>query len=519
MSVDPVQLKITWDRLVSAVDAATHAQRMSAFSTAVAEANDFACGLMALNGDLIATSGLGMPSFANMMPSYVRSLVEKGILDGVRPGDILICNDPWTTAAQVNDIGVVEPIFRDGVLQGHAVSVAHNPDIGGPQEWSRARDVFEEGLQIPPVKLFDAGVRNEALWAMFAANSRVPEQTLGDIEAQLVATHSISSRVVEILEDQGPEQLGDWADELMARTAARMAEAVAAIPDGTYRAEKVYRRRDTGILDGGDEDIELRVAITIAGDRLTADYSGTSGAVPGSVNGIGVFTSAYTIFTLHTLLAPEIPHNDGFAENVDVVLPHDSALSAARPRPTLYRHLIGHRVADLLSMALAETIPGKARAEGGSGPAWTLILTPTGGTFKDVPRIFAIAGGTGASGEAPGQTVQYPVNIATTPIETLERTLPIEFARKRVDTSSGGSGKFAGGNGQQVDFTATEEMVCVFQGGNIETAPRGLFGGGDGRAGVATLDGEPILPGSFVVPAGSRLVFETPGGGGYGSAS
>lgn len=519
MSVDPLELKIVWERLVSAVNAATQAQKMSAFSTAVTEANDFACGLLTSRGDLIATSDIGMPSFANMLAGLVRALIDRGDLDTVAPGDVYICNDPWIAAAQVNDIGIVEPIFRAGKLEAFAVSIAHNPDLGGVQEWSRARDVHEEGLMIPPLKLVEAGTRAAGVWALIAANSRVPDQTIGDIEAQLVAVRAIGLRTAEILDEYGEVRLDTWAEQIMARTEARMRAAITALPDGVYEAEKRFSRRDLGVMVEPDREVVLHATVTVSGDQMAIDYSRTSDAVPGSVNALLPFTLAYSIYTIRLLLAPEIAHNDGFARPLSITAREGSAVAALRPNPTLNRHLVGHRLADLLTQAIAPVVPERARAESGSAPSWVLILTALEGRYRNMPRLLAIAGGTGAGADSDGQTVQFPVNVASTPVEVLERFLPLTIVSKQIAHDSVGNGARVGGPGQVVELLAEGPMACVFMGGGMDAGPRGLFGGSAGTPGTAERDGQPITPGSFPLEAGSRLTFRTPGGGGYGSTS
>ena len=196
---DVVDVKIVWERLSGAINLATIAQKQSAFSTAVTEANDFACGLLTKRGDLIVNSDISLPSFSLMMPNAVRRFIEKDCMRDPQPGDIYIWNDPWNVSAQLNDILVLQPIFWNGSLQGYAGSIAHNPDLGGVQEWMKASDIFEEGLQIPALKLYSEGVRNESIWEIIGANSRAPEQTLGDIEAEVAAVGTIADRVSEVI--------------------------------------------------------------------------------------------------------------------------------------------------------------------------------------------------------------------------------------------------------------------------------------------------------------------------------
>lgn len=516
MTTDALGVKLVWDLLCSAVNTASKAEKHSAFSTAVTEANDFACAVLTTTGRLIATSDSALPSFAIMISSSVKELVERGELDSPQPGDIYICNDPWLTT-QNNDILVIKPIFRDERFEGFGVSMAHNPDLGGLQQLSKAKDYFEEGLQIPLVSLFDRGERNTTTWKMIAANSRTPEQSIGDIEAQVVAVESIAERTVEMLSNEGESTLNEWADEIFRRTSSVVRGRIAELPDGVYTAEKSFPDSDLGLTAG--VMVDLRVSVTIRGDEMVVDYRDTSDAVVGSVNSLRPFTVAYTLYAIHLLFASGISHNDGIGEPVDILTRPGSALAAAPPSPTWYRFLIGHRACDLITRALAELVPDRARAESGSAPAWVMMFIPVEGERKNVPRMFSLAGGSGAGVELAGSTVHYPANIGNTPVEVLEKALPIRVLSKELVRGSGGVGLQPGGEGQRVEFEALAPMLCSFMGGNFDAAPRGIFGGGDGAKGFASVAGEEIRPGTFRIAPGQRVVFQSPGGGGSGSAA
>ena len=230
-TIDPIDVKVVWDMLISAVNAASRAEQLSAFSTAVTEANDFGCTLLDSHGRLVATSDFGLPSFCLMTPVAVQHLLTQGAFSTAREGDVFICNDPWLAAAQISDLLVIRPLIADAKIVGFATSVAHNPDIGGVRGWFSAGDVFEEGLLIPPLKLLEEGRKNTTLWSILAANSRIPEQTLGDVEAQIVAVETIASRTESILAEQEWRDLDIWSEEVVGRSERLMKEAVAA---GTY---------------------------------------------------------------------------------------------------------------------------------------------------------------------------------------------------------------------------------------------------------------------------------------------
>ena len=352
---------------------------------------------------------------------------------------------------------------------------------------------------------------------MIAANSRIPEQTIGDLEAQIVSASAIASKTVDILNEHGNIGLADWSADLIGRCERLMKSSVSSVEDGVYAAEKHLDPYDFG--SAHEQSITLAVKITVAGEQITVDFTDTTDQVVGSVNAVAPFTHAYAIYALRLLLTPGVPHNEGFARPARVVTRDGSALAASRPHACLARHVIGHYVPDLVNLALADAIPNRARAESGSGPAWTLLFTPLEGRYQNVPRLFGIAGGTGARKGSPGQTIMYPVNIGSASIEMLERTLPVRFVEKSLRPETAGRGEFHGGCGQRVEIDALGPMIYTFMAGNMRHQPRGLAGGGDASAGYAEMDGALISPSSGRVPSGAKFVLQTPGGGGYGDPS
>ncbi len=515
---DVVDVKIVWERLSGAINLATIAQKQSAFSTAVTEANDFACGLLTKRGDLVVNSDISLPSFSLMMPNAVRKFIEKDCMSDPQPGDIYIWNDPWNVSAQLNDILVLQPVFWSGSLQGYAGSIAHNPDLGGVQEWMKASDIFEEGLQIPALKLYSEGVRNESIWEIIGANSRAPEQTLGDIEAEVAAVGTIANRVSEVILPEHGESLDYWASEILGRSERLMREAIKDVPSGVYKAEAVLPALDIGVV-GEDRDLALRVSVEVGDDELLVSYEGTSPQVALNVNSLETFTIAYTMYALRTFLCPGVRQNDGFTRPVRIVVPEGTLLNAARPAACVNRHMVGQGTCDLLSQALAPVLPARVHGENGSAPGWVTMLTPLEGDFKDVPRLSAFAGGTGARHGLGGQTVHYPANLSSTPVEVMERTLPILVVEKRVREGSGGTGDWDGGEGQTLEVLVEGSLVYVLMAGNLERRPRGVLGGGSGSSGEFFIDGVRMPPGSGRLTPGSRIVIRTPGGGGYGAGT
>jgi N-methylhydantoinase B len=511
-----VEVKIVWERLSGAVNLATVVQKQSAFSTAVTEANDFACGLMTKNGDLVASSDISLPSFSLMMPNAVRRMLKKECMRSPEPGDIYVWNDPWHVSAQLNDILIVRPIFWKDSIQGYAGSIAHNPELGAVKEWMTASDVFEEGLQIPALRLFRRGTRDDSIWQIIGANSRAPEQTLGDIEAQVVAVGTITDRVSDVILHEHGEGLDVWASEILGRSEELMKRSIGAVPNGVYSIEDVVDARDVGV-EGEEDDLVFRVSVEINDEDLVVSYEGTSPQVELNVNSLETFTSAYTMYALRTFLCPGVRQNDGFTRPVEIVVPEGTLLNAVRPAACFNRHMIGQRTCDLLSRALAPVLPERVHGVNGSAPGWVTILTPLEGDLRDVPRLSAFAGGTGARHGQDGQTVHYPANLSSTPVEVMERTLPIRVVEKRIREGSGGDGAWHGGDGQSVEILIEGPLVYLLMAGHIEHEPQGVLGGGSGASGEFIIDGVNLPPGSGRLTPGSRVIIRTPGGGGYGT--
>jgi len=267
---DAITLEVLWTRLISVVDEAAKAIVRTSFSTLSNEANDFACVLTDARGFALAQNSGSIPSFIGTLPATVRHFLSEFGADGMKPGDVLITNDPWQGTGHMSDVCLVKPIFHRARLVAFSATTSHMPDIGGRIRAIEARELFEEGLHIPLARLRRAGETDPTLVQLIRANVRTPDQTTGDIWAQVSANELMDSRVTRLMEDYDLTSLDAVGDELFARSERAMRHAIAAVPDGTYR----YALE----TDGFEKPYRFRIALKVRGDEITADYTGTSPA-------------------------------------------------------------------------------------------------------------------------------------------------------------------------------------------------------------------------------------------------
>lgn len=518
--LDPVTVRVLWDRLVSIVDEATMAQYRTAFSTVVQEANDFACSIMDKDGGTLANSQTGLPSFVATQAITLRHLLQRFPRETIHPGDVFITNDPWIGTGQAMDITLLSPIFRGGRLVAFAGSVAHSPDLGGAQRWNLSVDVFDEAILISLMKLYDRGEPNRTLLEMIRSNSRLPDLTLGDLEAQLAAIRRTTTRLSEVMDEYGMDDLDELVHAIYARSEAAMRDAIRAIPDGRYVGEVWSDSFPDPLGDGtpARDPLLIRATVTVDGSDLSIDYAGSSPERPGSFNSVWTFTTAYSLYAVRLILVPLFPNNAGFYRPLHVICPEGTVINARYPAATLSRHAIGHQVADAIYAALAPALPSAVFAQGGSAPSWDLLLMGEDARGRDFHRLIIINGGTGAGPRQDGSTLCFPANISNTPVEIMESLMPLVCEGKEIIVGSAGAGRHRGGFGQRMTFRALAPLGYSLINARVHHAPQGLLGGRPGRAGRAIAADHELPPGSDgALAPGERLVIETPGGGGLGN--
>ena len=352
-----ITLELLWRRLISIVDEAAVSLVRTSFSTIVRESNDFACVITDAEGRSIAQATSSIPSFIGTVPRTIRHFLEVFPPEHLSEGDILITNDCWLGTGHLPDITVAKPIYLDGRLVAFAGSVAHSPDIGGRMRSADAREVFEEGLQIPPMKVMERGRINAALEQILRKNVRVPDQVMGDLYAQFTGLALMERQVVTLMRERNLPSLEELSRELRGRSETAMRKAISALPDGTYRSEAVS--------DGIDDPIRLKLALTVAGDRITADFAGSHAQVPRSINVCLAYTTAYTSYGIKAVLCPDVPNNDGALAPLHITAPLGSILNSEPPAAGGARALIGHFLPAMVMLALSEIAPERTIAGAG----------------------------------------------------------------------------------------------------------------------------------------------------------
>lgn len=515
-SLDPISLEIWWSRLIAVADEAGATLLRTAFSTAVRESNDYATVLMDRHGRSVAECSAGIPAFAGLIPRVVRHALAKYAPDTWRPGDCIVTNDPWIATGHLPDLAMVMPVFHRGELVGFSGTAAHLPDIGGNPS-PLTRQVHEEGVFIPPMRLYREGLRDEGMLELLLANVRLPEQVLGDIEAQVTANTVGCRRAVEFLDSTGLAGLEALATQLQASSEAAMRRAIAAIPDGRYRS--------TIDADGVDDrPTRICCEVTVRGDSMVVDYAGTSAQVDRGVNCTMNYTWAYTVYPLKCALDPFTRRNDGSYRPIEVRAPEGSIINARRPAAVGARHLSGHLLSCAVYQALADAVPGQVIADSGGSPALRVGFAGRGSDGQPFSQILFASGGMGASRDADGlSTTAFPTNSGAGSIETIEAVTPLLFERKTYRADSGGAGRRRGGLGQEcvVRNTAGHAIQFGILGDRERHPAQGVHGGGPGATASVSLDDGRALPLKHMgtLPAGAALSIVFAGGGGFGPAA
>ncbi|MEM9221214.1 MAG: hydantoinase B/oxoprolinase family protein [Pseudomonadota bacterium] len=512
-----IDLQIMWNRLIAVVEEQATTLIRTAFSTSVREAGDLSAGLFDRSGRMMAQAVTGTPGHVNAMAESVTHFAREIGLQNTFEGDVFITNDPWLGTGHLHDITVVTPVFRGGLHIGYFACTAHVVDIGGRGFGPDGNEVFEEGLLIPITKFAERGAVSPLLIKMIRANVRTPDQTVGDIYSLAACNEAGDRRLQAMMDEFGIEDLEGLSAYIIetSRTATR--EAIAKVPAGTYR--------NTMTVDGYDVPVEIVVALTVEGDRLAADFAGTSGMSRFGVNVPEVYTRAYACYGLKCAIAPDVPNNTGSLEPFEITAPEGSILAARRPAPVSVRHVLGHMVPDVVLGALHQAMPGVVPAEGASA-LWNIQISARASDPKsglpDREVLMFNSGGTGARPGTDGlSATAFPSGVSTMSVEATEHVGPITVWRKDLREGSGGAGAMRGGLGQVIEIEPREGYDFYFNAmfDRVKNPARGREGGGRGASGaVALTDGTHLRSkGRQLVKNGERLRLSLPGGGGYGN--
>jgi len=512
--MNPVDLEICWNRLIAIVDESAAALVRTSFSTVVRESNDFACVLLDEDGLSLAQSTLSVPGFIGTAPLSLRHFLRAYPKHTLRPGDILLTNDPWIGTGHLPDSTMAAPIFLGRRLIGFIVTVAHLSDVGGRQWSADANEVFEEGVRIPVSKLYSAGEPNETLFRIIESNVRVPEQVLGDVGAQVVAIQTATRRLQELLREYGFSDLRRLGRSILAVSEEALNGEIRKLPEGTYSAEIE--------ADGWDDPIRIRATITVRDGRIIVDYTGSSPQSRYGINEVYNHSFAYTVYPLKCMLNPALPNNDGFIRLFQVIAPEGLIVNCRPPAAVGARQLVGHLLQGAIFEALAPVLPDRVQADSGT-PLWTLVFRGVDpGQGRSFSTILFFNGGTGATRTRDGMScTSFPANISTTPVEVIENLAPLLFRAKQIAQDSGGPGRHRGGCGQLVEIESRWDgraRVSLLT-ERTRIAPRGLLGGLPGRTGFIRRNGSPVTETKGIVELAKGDVLEIglPGGGGVGA--
>jgi N-methylhydantoinase B len=520
---DAVTLEIFRHLFTALAEEMGAALKRASFSPNIKERRDYSCALFNPKGEAVSL-GDHMPVHLGAMPMSVEAALAE--LGELAPGDVVCLNDPFHGGTHLPDITLIGAVHApDGRLMAYVASRAHHSDVGGstPGSMPLAREIFEEGLRIPPVRLYEGGRRNEALWRMLLANVRTPVERAGDLDAQVAALHTGSKRLLEIVELRGIEATLAAMDALILYADRLVAAGISMIPDGRYEAEDALE--DDGF---GSGPIPIRAALDIDGGRLTIDFTGSSAQVPGGVNAVAAITSSATRYVVRcvveSLLGEPLPAGGGSMSGVDLVLPERSVVNASLPASVAAGNVeTSQRITDVLFRAFGQVLPERipALSQG------TMNNTTMGGVDPRTGEVFAyyetVGGGMGAGPDGNGLSGVHVhmSNSLNTPVEALEHAYPFRVVRYGIRRGSGGEGLHRGGDGLRRDIQLLAPARVALLCERRVTGPSGAQGGDDGATGENVLIREGVeepLPGktTFSVDAGDIVSIRSPGGGGWG---
>ncbi|SDR56844.1 5-oxoprolinase (ATP-hydrolysing)/N-methylhydantoinase A [Rhizobiales bacterium GAS113] len=482
IEADPVSLEIMWARLVTVVEEMWHTICRTAFSLIVSEAQDFACDLLDPDGESLAHSPRAMPVFNLTLPRAVKALLQKFPAETLKPGDVLVTNDPWLCAGHLFDIAVVTPVFRDGRMVALMGTVGHVGDIGGSKDSLRAREVYDEGVQIPPMMLYRAGVPSEDLFTLLGENVRKPKEVLGDIFSFVSANQLGAERLVQFMDDYGMHDLRALSAVVQNRAEAAMRDAIRALPNGVYHSEAFNNPLGT--------QLRYPLKLSVRDDEIELDFEGAPPQQPqGGLNCTFSYTSAHATYPLKCMLSPQVRGNAGCYRPFTVKAPQGSILNCDKPASVNLRTRTGWYLAPNIFRALSKAAPTQVQAQTGLPHAISIYgREPSGYIYAD---HFFMGGGQGGSNHGDGKSaLLYPTSAANTSIELMESRAPVLVLEKALIADSGGAGRRRGGLGVRTRLRKLHDdglptLFSVYPEG-VNLAPDGLFGGqaGGGARGV-----------------------------------
>jgi N-methylhydantoinase B len=504
---DPIDLEILWNQIITLIDEAAYAVRRTSTSKVVVEGADFGVMLHDTKGRLVAAD-VAVAAKVSTVSILAERLLEHFPARTLKPGDVLVSNNPWWLMGHLNDLAFLAPLFHNGRLVGFAETMAHMADIGGSLS-ARPRELFEEGLIVPPLKAVEAGRDNATFFDMVRANVRVPDQVISDMRALITGCKVMESKLSEFLQTHGLASLDPLADAVISRSEAAMRRGIKEkIPEGEYFGETS--------IDGFDAPLKICVRARVKHGEVDLDFTGTSPQSEFGINCTDIYRHVWSTFTIKCIAAPELPGNEGTFRPIRSHAPPGTLVSPKFLAPVKMKPVTGHYIPVALLDAFRDVLPRSIVAE--SGKKALLYLSgrqDDGSAFSDLTFVM---GGIGARTTQDGiHCTTFPGNAGAIPVEVLESVVPILVHHKHLRPDSGGPGRFRGGCGTDFEFESRGSSPLIVQAehGKLGTPPKGSRGGGDGAGGSHLLNDRPIPDKHPVaMQKGDVMRILTPGSGG-----
>ena len=516
--IDLITLEMYWRRLVSIVGELGSTLRRTSFSTVVRDIGDYGCAVFDARARLLAQTPDSTPGLCGPLGAMLRHFLVAHPPATLKEGDVIIGNDPWAGSGHHNDVSIMAPIFHEARLVGFVITCCHHVDIGGRRATTESRDNYEEGLRIPMLKYYREGQVNTDVLAFILGNVRSAEIVVGDLGAQVAACHVGSERIRELCAELASGDLQDLADEIVARSDEVTRAEIAKLNQGTYRHEALI-----DIVGGAT--LTICTAVTVTGDEIIVDFTGSSPQVAPAINCTLSYTAAYTVFGVLCMLDLPVAVNEGTLGPIKVIAEEGSVLNCKFPAPVFGRTAIGNFLPDLVYQAIAPAAPTRICAGAGATPMWGQYMFGKRADGENFAPFNVASGGLGARAGKDGVScLAFPYNVGNTPAEVIESEVPVIVEERSLWEDSAGPGKFRGGLGQRYVLRLLEgelgpvgDVLASFRGGRFIHPPEGVLGGGDAPKGFLSIRGESQDAGRQVVlRGGDRIVSRIPGGGGYG---
>ena len=515
--ISSTRLQVMWNRLLSLVEEQGQVLTRAAFSPIVRECGDISAGIFDAEGRMLAQAVTGTPGHVNTMAEAVLHLRRRFPAESMKPGDIYMTNDPWLAAGHLNDFLLLMPAFKHGKVVGYASCTSHLVDLGGLGMGSEGSDIYDEGLLIPPCRLAEDGDPNALLMDVIRANSREPIGNEGDIYALIACCEAGVNRLTAMMNEFGIDDLQDLSRYIVDTSRGGTLQAIAEVPNGSYH--------NMMWVDGYENELELHATLTVTDTAMHVDFSGTSGCSKKGINVPLNYATAYTVFGLRCIVGSDIPNNAGSLGPFTVDGPPGCILNAQHPAPVAMRHTLGQVTPDLVLGCLHQAMPEAVPAEGASC-MFDLPMRHAPEVAREGGRRFAIEpvhnGGTGARPQADGlSATAYPSGVFGSQVEITESVAPVIIWRRELRPDSGGAGKYRGGLGQSIELSSANgaPFIVFLSVERLKFPPLGRMGGLSGAVGRIRFrdnDSELSGKGELRVTADDYLIFETPGGGGFG---